>query len=142
MLDALAARPEASAVLATLVSVEGSFYRRPGARLLLIDGTAHGSISAGCLEEDIRLRAERVAQTGAPEIVVYDATRDYDLLWGLGHGCEGTVRILLERVPPSRPRWLGVLAANQRARRATDLVVVHDGPAEHWGTRLAEEWTG
>jgi len=39
--------------LATLVHVEGSSYRRPGARMLICeDGTMVGSLSAGCIEEE------------------------------------------------------------------------------------------
>ena len=55
----------AHSVLATLTTVEGSSYRRPGARLLLTaDGQRLGSISGGCLEEDVLVRACRVLATG------------------------------------------------------------------------------
>ena len=54
-----------TSVLATLVTVEGSSYRRPGARLLVLEnGTRIGSISGGCLEEDVMARARRVLETG------------------------------------------------------------------------------
>ena len=125
-------------VLATLVSVEGSSYRRPGARLLVdTNGRRTGSISGGCLEEDVLARARRVLATGQAETVTYDTTSENDLVWGVGLGCHGVVSILLERLP-AQPDWAVTLAANFAARRPTRLTVVHraDQPAD-LGTRLA-----
>lgn len=126
-------------VMATLVSVEGSSYRRPGARLIVApDGRRTGSISGGCLEEDVLARAARVRATGVPEAVVYDTTSENDLVWGVGLGCHGVVRVLLEPLPP-RPGWAAALAAHFAARRPTRLAVTHDGPAPSaWGTALSD----
>jgi len=132
----------AGAVLATLVTVEGSSYRRPGARLLVTpDGTRIGSISGGCLEEDVLARAQRVAATGVAEAVVYDTTTENDLVWGVGLGCHGVVRVLVEKLPP-RPAWALALAEGFAARRPTSLAVTHDGanPAA-FVTRLADHAT-
>jgi xanthine/CO dehydrogenase XdhC/CoxF family maturation factor len=125
-------------VMATLVGVEGSSYRRPGARLIVApDGRRTGSISGGCLEEDVLARAARVRATGGPEAVVYDTTSENDLVWGVGLGCHGVVRVLLEPLPP-RPAWAVALAAGFAARRSTRLAVTHDGTAPStWGTALA-----
>lgn len=125
-------------VLATLVSVEGSSYRRPGARLLLTaNGLRIGSISGGCLEEDVLARARQVLDTGRAETVVYDTTSENDLVWGVGLGCHGVVRVLLEKIVPPTP-WVRVLAANFDRRRPTALAVFHGGvDAAQWGTRLA-----
>lgn len=128
----------AESVLATLVTVEGSSYRRPGARLVaLSDGTRIGSISGGCLEEDVIARADRVRRTGTAEVVVYDTTSENDLVWGVGLGCHGIVRVLLEKLPP-KPSWIASLADNFRSRRHTPLAVRHrgDDPAR-FGTQLA-----
>ena len=126
------------AVLATLVNVEGSSYRRPGARLLVLaDGIRVGSISGGCLEEDVMARAARVHATGLPDAVVYDTTSENDLVWGVGLGCHGVVRVLLEKVAPQAP-WAGALAQNFARRRSTLLAVTHGGEdLATWGTRLA-----
>jgi xanthine/CO dehydrogenase XdhC/CoxF family maturation factor len=129
-------------VLATLATVEGSSYRRPGARLLLTaDGRRLGSISGGCLEEDIVVRARRVLATGIAESVVYDTTSENDLVWGVGLGCHGVVRVVLEKLPP-RPAWAVALAENFAARRPALLAVTHlaatDTPL---GTRLSGEPT-
>lgn len=125
-------------VLATLVSVEGSSYRRPGARLLLTaNGLRIGSISGGCLEEDVLVRARQVLQSGRAETVVYDTTSENDLVWGVGLGCHGVVRVVLEKIVPPTA-WARVLAANFDQRRPTALAVIHGGASpEHWGTRLA-----
>lgn len=127
-------------VLATLATVEGSSYRRPGARLLVMsDGTRLGSISGGCLEEDVLARARHVATTRQAETIVYDTTSENDLVWGVGLGCHGVVRIVLEILTP-RPAWAAVLAENFAARRPTPLAVVHraDDPVR-LGTRLASD---
>lgn len=133
-LDSAAGQP---AALATLVKVEGSSYRRPGARLLLrADGTRIGSISGGCLEEDVMERARRVLATGRPELAVYDTTAENDLVWGVGLGCQGVVRVFLEQVPAIRPDWVAALRGNLHERRDTSLLVEYAGPAPG-GTRLA-----
>lgn len=93
-------------VLATLVSVEGSSYRRAGARALIApNGDRLGSISGGCLEEDLMERARQVAATGLPIVAVYDTTSENDLVWGVGLGCHGVVRVLLEPLASDAP-WL------------------------------------
>jgi len=138
IVHALLAPAPRAAALATLVAVRGSSYRRAGARLLALpDGSRVGSISGGCLEADVIARAERVLATGQAEAIVYDTTSENDLVWGVGLGCHGVVRVLLEKLP-SRPPWAEVLARNFAARRATELTVIHAGDdATAWGTRLA-----
>lgn len=136
--------PETSeTVLATLVTVEGSSYRRPGARLLVdANGRRTGSISGGCLEEDVLTRARRVLATGEAETVTYDTTSENDLIWGAGLGCHGVVSILLEKLP-ARPDWAVALAANFVARRPTDLAVVHRaGQPAGLGTRVVAAAAG
>jgi xanthine dehydrogenase accessory factor len=126
-----------ASVLATLVSVEGSSYRRPGARMLVAgNGARTGAISGGCLEEDLIEHARRVAAAGRPELVLYDTTSENDLVWGVGMGCHGIVRVLLEPVP-ARPAWARAVARNMRAGRPTRLEVVWQGPGAPLGTRLA-----
>ncbi len=134
----LVAGEASPSVLATLVSVQGSSYRRPGARLLVNGrGERIGSISGGCLEEDVLVRAARVRATGKADAVTYDTTTENDLVWGVGLGCHGVVKVLLEQLPP-RPPWATALATNFTKRRSTLLAVVHDGGIDSpWGTRLA-----
>ncbi len=138
ILDLLAAHEDSPAVLATLVRVDGSSYRLPGARLLwLPDGTRVGSISGGCLEEEVIEQARNVLVTGCPEMVSYDTAAENDLIWGSGSGCAGRVHLLIEPLPARRPTWIAALRENQRARRDTALAVVHANDPT-LGTQLAE----
>ena len=83
--------------LATVVRVEGSAYRRPGARMFVTETNQRtGVLSGGCLEGDVAERARRVIETGAPVVVKYDTTSDDDIVWGLGIGCRGVVQVLIE----------------------------------------------
>lgn len=83
-------------VLATVVHTIGSTYRKAGAQMLIArDGTAAGLLSGGCLENDLMARAERVLQTHEAEVISYDTRSEDDLIWGIGLGCEGAMRILL-----------------------------------------------
>lgn len=90
-----------SAVLATVVSIEGSSYRLPGARMLIIDAAwTAGSVSGGCLEGDVVLRAREVLAKHAAIVVTYDTTSDEDIVFGVGLGCRGIIRVLIEPVTP------------------------------------------
>jgi xanthine dehydrogenase accessory factor len=76
-------------VLATVVALDGSSYRKPGVRMLMAeDGTLTGAVSGGCVEEEIFRRAAPVFTTGKPRMMIYDGR--YRL------GCEGVLYILLE----------------------------------------------
>lgn len=84
-------------MLATVVRVLGSAYRRPGARMLFRPGRPPvGLISGGCLEEDLALRTSDVLDSGEACTVIYDMRSPDDIVWGLGLGCDGEVRVLLE----------------------------------------------
>jgi len=59
--------------------------------------TNTGTISAGCLESDVIEHAKRVLQTGEAKLVEYNtASTNDEMVWGLGLGCNGTVRVLVE----------------------------------------------
>ena len=90
------------ALVATLVAVQGSSYRRPGARLLIdCTGVAAGSVSGGCLERDLARRGWWHTAGGGPALVTYDSTDDDDGLGDrIGLGCNGVVDILIERLSP------------------------------------------
>lgn len=130
ILRKLSAEPTPRAVLCTLVSVSGSSYRRPGARLLISsDHTRVGSISGGCLEEDLVARADDVLASGRSHVVVYDTTSENDLVWGVGLGCHGVVRVVLERIDSAAP-WIATLRENLAADRPTRLAVAFGDNAD------------
>lgn len=59
--------------LATLVKAQGSTYRRSGARMLMTSkGRMVGTISGGCLENDVFERTQQVMHSGKPIVVKYD----------------------------------------------------------------------
>lgn len=87
-------------VLATVVKVEGSAYRKEGTSMLFKEGGGQtGVISGGCLETDLALQAERLFKTeNTQSTLVYDMRAEDDLSWGRGAGCNGKIHILLERI--------------------------------------------
>jgi xanthine/CO dehydrogenase XdhC/CoxF family maturation factor len=88
-----------SVALATVVGIEGSAYRLPGARMLIVDGKwVGGSISGGCLEDDVVLRAQQAVARKEPSVAVYDTTSDDDIVFGVGLGCKGVITILIEPI--------------------------------------------
>ena len=94
---------QSPSVLATLVGVEGSSYRKLGARMILdAQGATLGCVSAGCMETDIQARAHEVLEAGRPILVRYDLGEELDRVWGTGMGCEGKAEILLEPILPGK----------------------------------------
>ncbi|MEC0268849.1 XdhC family protein [Paenibacillus anseongense] len=88
-----------SAVLATVIHVEGHAYRKQGAMMLLLsDGSLYGSISPGCLEADLSGYVPLVEASQKPQMVEYDMRPADDFGWGETIGCGGLIRILLEPV--------------------------------------------
>jgi xanthine dehydrogenase accessory factor len=86
-------------VLATIVETAGSTYRKAGARMLITaDGAIHGLLSGGCLEADLCEHARKVFESRSEHTVFYDMRSGDDLIWGLGLGCDGAVRIRLEHL--------------------------------------------
>ena len=83
-------------VLATVFETVGSTYSKAGGQMIIDStGNFYGMLSGGCLEGDLVERARRVITTGAAETASYDLSAD-DELWGLGVGCDGTMRVLLQ----------------------------------------------
>ncbi|MBA2313314.1 MAG: XdhC family protein [Actinobacteria bacterium] len=83
--------------LATIVSVRGSTYRRPGARLLVPDeGEAIGNLSGGCLEGQVIEIARSVMESGECRLELYDLTADDEIVWGWGLGCNGAIEVFVE----------------------------------------------
>jgi xanthine/CO dehydrogenase XdhC/CoxF family maturation factor len=99
--SAITTRPGVPLALATLVAVDGSSYRQPGARMLCdADGRVlAGAISGGCLEADVALRAADVCARGTASLIAYDLREDLETIWGFGSGCEGVAHIMLAPLP-------------------------------------------
>src|SRR5690242_16563523 len=88
--------------LATVVHVDGSAYRRPGARMLVReDGVLTGAISGGCLEGDALRKAMHAIKQQQNKLVVYDTSDEDNAEIGYQLGCEGTISVLFEPIDPS-----------------------------------------
>ena len=86
--------------LISVLSTDGSTYSKAGMHMLVDeDRLAQGMLSGGCLEGDLADRVTRVLDEGESATVTYDL-QDDDELFGLGVGCEGTIRALLSPLTP------------------------------------------
>ncbi len=108
--------------LATVARVEGSSYRKPGARMLVTEsGERAGTISGGCLEAEVSRKCWWLSGRG-PVVERYQSSFDEDDAgeggpsWGLG--CGGTVWVLLEQEPAD------VLAALERSVERGEASVI------------------
>ncbi|MGD0463491.1 MAG: XdhC family protein [Tepidisphaeraceae bacterium] len=122
------------AALATVVAVEGSSYRRPGARMLVAaDGRTWGTVSGGCLERDVARRARLlIAEPGEASLVCYETDEEEFgeenarpiVDPGPSLGCGGRIEILIQRVTAADPAALAALSATLRQRRRATLATV------------------
>lgn len=104
--------------LATVVHVEGSSYRRPGARMLISeDATITGSISGGCLEGDAFRKALHVILSDKAMLVTYDTADEDDAKFGMGLGCQGVIQVLIEPLQGERGAAIIELLQNATASR-------------------------
>ena len=124
--------------LATVVQVDGSSYRRPGARMLVTeDSKITGAISGGCLEGDALEKALFAMTTGQNKLITYDSTSEDDIQFGLHLGCNGVVHILFEPInknDPENPVELLRLISNAGEEAA--LVTLYSFYRLQPGTRM------
>lgn len=117
------------AVMATVVELEGSSYRRPGVRMLINEhGHMTGAVSGGCVEKEILKQSHSVFSKGIPKMMSYDGR--YRL------GCEGTLYILIEPFDLSE-KSLEVLATSFRLRTPIEIHTCYDiriGESHDWGS--------
>jgi xanthine/CO dehydrogenase XdhC/CoxF family maturation factor len=117
-----------SAVVATVVGVDGSTYRGAGARMVVrADGSTVGAVSGGCLEADIVARAAERLAAGSSELVHYDTRTSDDGVFGLGMGCQGVIDVRLEPLSSDALRTEIDRLAELRERSAVRLLVCGAG---------------
>ncbi|WEG14809.1 XdhC family protein [Pullulanibacillus sp. KACC 23026] len=118
---------EVPSVLATIIKVEGSAYRKEGAAMLIKNERERvGLLSAGCLEEDLIARIQRYSSFQESETLQYDMSSEDDLSWGQGAGCNGILHILLEPVNPSFRDHLLTLKTYLQAGLSVDMIRLLD----------------
>ncbi len=127
--------------LATVVHVEGSSYRRPGARMLIEDdGQLTGAISGGCLEGDALRKALLVMSEKRSRLVTYDTMDDDDAKFGVGLGCNGIIQVLIEPInaddPNSPIQYLKVVDEKRQSAALVTLFSLQDKKSPQYGTCL------
>jgi len=120
--------------LATVVRVEGSSYRRTGARMLVMDnGLWIGGISGGCLEGDALKRSRLAIQNSQSTLITYDTTEDDPYQIGVGLGCNGVIDVLFTPLDiNNKNNPVEVLKACVKANRDTHVLVTITGVSGQW----------
>lgn len=114
---------EEECALATVVRVQGSSYRKPGARMLITRGGERaGTVSGGCLEAEVSRKIWWLTERG-PSVEEYVTSFDEDEMPAYGLGCSGTVTLLVERVPRATSS-LELLQASVIRRLSSAIVTV------------------
>ncbi len=112
------------AALATVVRVEGSSYRRTGARMLVLEsGEWIGGISGGCLEGDALKKARLAMSQNKATLITYDTTDDDPYQIGVGLGCNGIIDVLITPLDPQNPNNAIRQLQSCIDRRTPNLVV-------------------
>jgi xanthine/CO dehydrogenase XdhC/CoxF family maturation factor len=125
--------PSDEICLVTVVAIEGSAYRRPGARMILTaSGQRAGTVSGGCLEAEITKKVWWLTEQG-PSLQRYSSFFDDDGDMPYGLGCGGTVIVLLERGAPAAA---SLEALRRSVEDRTESVIVTDTGTNSPGTAL------
>ncbi len=126
--------------LATVVKVEGSSYRQPGARMLVTDdGMLTGAISGGCLEGDALRKALLAINQKQNKLISYDTTEDNVQDFSVQLGCNGIVHILFEYIDHDNPNNpIKLLEKSNSSRDASVIITMFSllRNAEQTGTVL------
>jgi xanthine dehydrogenase accessory factor len=119
--------------LGTLVRVRGSAPRLPGARLCVTrSGRMAGSVSGGCVENDVYERAMQVLDSGQPVVASYGIADEMGFAVGLS--CGGTIDVLIEPFVEEEV-WHSVREAVERQRPAAVAIAL--APPALIGRKLA-----
>ncbi len=127
-------------VLATIIETFGSTYQKAGARMLITQqGELLGLLGGGCFERDLVEHAQSVLATGTPKTVFYDMRSPEDVIWGLGLGCNGAVRVMLQRLN-LEDNFTPLPALVENAERNTAGVLITVNASEHPDFPAGRNW--
>ncbi|MCA0959446.1 XdhC family protein [Muricauda ruestringensis] len=134
---------EIRCILATVVHVEGSSYRRAGARMLVDEyGNITGAISGGCLEGDALRKALFALDLQENKLVTYDTSDEDDAVIGAQLGCNGIIQVLFEPINYTdrhNPCELLRTVAEQEVPMAVSVVFNLDKSQQQLGTSLVTD---
>ena len=121
---------EESFALATVVYIEGSAYRRPGARMLIDEnGNWWGGISGGCLEGDLLKKAQLAMRQQTIKNITYDTREDDPFQLGVGLGCQGLIEIIIDPIREHVEQFAEQLTICIESGEANTLQSIWDGPS-------------
>lgn len=143
-------------VLATVVHVEGSSYRRAGARMLVDEfGNITGAISGGCLEGDALRKALHALHQQKNKLITYDTSDEDDAIIGAQLGCNGIIQVLFELldyqdqmnpcellkkvIAQKHPLAIVVQFNLDKNREQSGTSLIIDEKSNFWGNKLEHE---
>ncbi len=135
---------ENKVAMATVIYVEGSSYRRAGARMLVQDnGVYIGGISGGCLEGDALKKANHCMARNRVEVVRYDTSKEGEGEIGAGLGCNGIIDILLSPInADDEKNPIKVLQSCVDDRKANCLITIISSEVEGFGSGEMYKYDG
>ncbi len=117
-------KAEKKTALVSVVHLEGSSYRRPGARMLINDeGQLTGAISGGCLEGDALRKALLVITQQHSKLVTYDTSDEDDMSVGVQLGCAGIIQVLFEPLDTNNKNNPITLLEKVIAKRQNSILI-------------------
>jgi len=100
-------RSDQRSVLATIIHVEGSAYRKEGTSMLFLENGARiGVLSGGCLESDLAARVPDILEAGVSCVLSFDMQSSDPLSWGESPGCGGVIHVAMEPVDSNLTKHL------------------------------------
>ena len=101
--------------------------------LITASGECHGMLGGGCFEDDLKEKAGAVFRDGQAKLVFYDMRSPADAIWGLGMGCNGALRILLQSLSgQDNYRPLSFIEDSLRREKSGVLVTVYESTDPEW----------
>lgn len=142
-----ASQQNKKSALVTVVHLDGSSYRRPGARMLVNDdGRITGAISGGCLEGDALKKALFAISEQKNTLFTYDTSKEDDSEMGIHLGCEGLIQVLFEKIDVEKEDNPIQLLRKAIAMRQKAVVVtlfdLNNNQNKQYGTCLLLEENG